>query len=147
MIRLLPSARIAGLARAAGAVGRGLRVGELNCWDVVRGRKGSGMSWGSVRALERAPRRVGVVMHAEAARAARLVGRGLRGAETHRWGVSRGCGSLGVVCEGIRVLGKSPRRDFLVVRAGAARADRLAVRARSCVLPLVVAVGEQNSDQ
>ena len=65
---------------------------------------------------------------------ARLVGHSLRGAETYPWGVARGRWVSGMLCGGVRVLGMSPRRDFLVVRAGAARAARLAVRGRSCVL-------------
>lgn len=37
-------ARIAGLARAAGAVGRGLRAAGLNCWGILRCYEGPGMS-------------------------------------------------------------------------------------------------------
>ena len=64
----------------------------------------------------------------------RNVRRGLHGAEMHSWGVARGRWVSGMLCGGVRVLGMSPRRDFLVVRAGAARAARLAVRGCSCVL-------------
>lgn len=92
------------------------------------------MSWGSVRVRERAPRHVGLVVRAGAARTARLVGHGLRGVEAYHWGVAQGCGMWGMLYGKVRVLRKSPRCDILVVRAGAACAARLTVRARFCVL-------------
>ena len=57
------------------------------------------MSWGSVRVRERAPRRVGLVVRAGAARTARLVGHGLRGDEAYHWGIAQGCGAWGMLYE------------------------------------------------